>query len=45
MSLPVDSTGLVDCNSKVCKRSVSKGNQYCRGTGHGIGKIAMAGML
>jgi hypothetical protein len=45
MSLPVDTTGLVDYNSKECKRSVSKGNQYCRGIGHGIGEIAMGGML
>jgi hypothetical protein len=45
MSLPVDTIGLVDCSSKECKRSVSKGNQNCKGIGHGIGEIAMGGML
>jgi hypothetical protein len=37
MSLPVDIVGLVDCNSKECEKSVSKGNQNCRGAAHGIG--------
>jgi hypothetical protein len=45
MSLSVDTIRLVDCNSKECKWSVSKGNQNCRGTGHGIGEIAMGSML